>query len=420
MRARAARLCVALGLVASVLLQAAPVSAPAAAGTEAIPDLAVAPLEDFRVETAGNQRLLRFSATMVNVGAGHFELRGSRGNTSEPMSMRQVIYQTAAHDSPISREIATSAVAHYSGDGHDHWHVQDMTRYDLWGHGGIARGAKVGFCFLDTDPYDVSLPGASSSPFYHGCSNDPNALSNMMGISIGWGDLYHWSFAHQWIDITGLPSGTYTVRARVDPHGFFLEANEVDQCAFATISISADANDVGIIQSGTTCVNDWIDSEFAGDIAWAFSSGVTAGCAPEMFCPLFGVTREQMASFLARTRGLGATGTDFFTDDEATFHEDDINRIAAAGITVGCAAGLFCPYDSLNREQMASFLVRAFSLQATPSDFFTDDEGSIHEEDINAVAASGITFGCGGPSFCPLGTVTRGQMAAFLHRAVTD
>jgi hypothetical protein len=36
---------------------------------------------------------------------------------------------------------------------------------------------------------------------------------------------------------------------------------------------------------------------------------------------------------------------------------------------------------------------------------------------IEALAASGITSGCGGGNFCPNGTVTRGEMAAFLARA---
>ena len=37
---------------------------------------------------------------------------------------------------------------------------------------------------------------------------------------------------------------------------------------------------------------------------------------------------------------------------------------------------------------------------------------------IEALAASGITSGCGGGNFCPNGTVTRGEMAAFLARAL--
>ena len=37
---------------------------------------------------------------------------------------------------------------------------------------------------------------------------------------------------------------------------------------------------------------------------------------------------------------------------------------------------------------------------------------------IEALAASGITSGCGGTSYCPDNPVTRGQMAAFLVRAL--
>lgn len=37
---------------------------------------------------------------------------------------------------------------------------------------------------------------------------------------------------------------------------------------------------------------------------------------------------------------------------------------------------------------------------------------------IEALAASGITSGCGGGNFCPNGNVTRGEMAAFLARAL--
>ena len=37
---------------------------------------------------------------------------------------------------------------------------------------------------------------------------------------------------------------------------------------------------------------------------------------------------------------------------------------------------------------------------------------------IEALAASGITTGCGGGNFCPNGNVTRGEMAAFLARAL--
>jgi len=422
MSTRAARAVLALAIAAASMLPVAtaPVAAPVRAGGGAIPDVAVVPLSDFRIETVGGQRLLRFTSTMVNIGAGHFELKGHRASTSQPMAIEQWIYTDHTRSTPSSI-IPTPAVAMWSGDGHSHWHVQEMMRFDLWDGATTARGAKIGFCFLDTDSHDPSLPGYPPGGFYRGsgCGNSPSALGLQMGMSIGWGDKYAWSLPQQWVDITGLPSGIYTVRARADPNGFFVETNELNQCAYATVSISTGSNVVSVLHTGTECVNDWSASAFAGNIAWAFSVGITTGCAPELFCPTRSVSREEMASFIARARGLSWTsGIDWFTDDDSSIHEPAINAIRDAGVTFGCGTNLYCPHSPVTREQMASFLARALQLDAVTDDFFTDDESSIHEGDINSFAAEGITTGCGGGHYCPTGLVTREQMAAFLHRAL--
>jgi glucose/arabinose dehydrogenase len=159
-------------------------------------------------------------------------------------------------------------------------------------------------------------------------------------------------------------------------------------------------------------------SPFRDSIIWLYAAGITNGCGGGIYCPLGLVTREQMASFLARALGLPPASADFFTDDEASPHEADINRLAAAGITLGCGAGSYCPSDFVTREQMASFLARALGLVGSSSDFFSDDETSPHEADINRLAAAGITNGCGGGRYCPTDFVTREQMAAFLERAL--
>jgi minor extracellular serine protease Vpr len=165
-----------------------------------------------------------------------------------------------------------------------------------------------------------------------------------------------------------------------------------------------------------------IANPFINDIIWAYENGITGGCSvdPPLFCPNNPVLRDQMASFLDRTLGLPATSVDFFTDDEGNIHEGAINRLAAAGITGGCAADRYCPSSSVRRDQMASFLVRAFELPPSSTNFFNDDNSNLHENDINALAASGITGGCGPGRYCPSQVVTRAQMTAFLHRAVGD
>jgi len=172
-----------------------------------------------------------------------------------------------------------------------------------------------------------------------------------------------------------------------------------------------------IVQTGHP-FTDIANHAFEGEITWLYQRGITTGCAATLFCPDGTVSREQMASFLVRALGLSPTATDFFTDDETSIHEADINRLAASGITTGCTATQFCPTQPMTRQEMASFLVRGLGLPTTSTDIFTDDETSVHESDINRLAASGITTGCSATQFCPTATVTRGQMAAFLERAL--
>ena len=159
-------------------------------------------------------------------------------------------------------------------------------------------------------------------------------------------------------------------------------------------------------------------STFRWDITWLYYAGITRGCNPVDFCPDAEVTRGQMAAFLVRALSLRAASTDYFGDDNGTTFEHDINALAASGITKGCSPTSFCPDAEVTRGQMAAFLVRALSLPASSTDYFGDDNGTTFEHDINALAASGITKGCSPTSFCPDDPVTRGQMAAFLHRAL--
>ena len=161
------------------------------------------------------------------------------------------------------------------------------------------------------------------------------------------------------------------------------------------------------------------DARFPEAIEWLVDQGITTGCAPDLFCPKGEVTRGQMASFIARARDLADATSDHFSDDDGTTHEDDINRMAEAGITSGCGPGAFCPHATLTRAEMASFLARALDLPAATQDWFDDDDGRTHEANTNRLAEAQITSGCGTRRFCPTRTVTRDEMAAFLYRALS-
>lgn len=134
------------------------------------------------------------------------------------------------------------------------------------------------------------------------------------------------------------------------------------------------------------------------------AAGITVGCNPpanDRYCPNRDVTRAQAATFLARALSIPDDGNDYFTDDNGHTLEGGINRVASAGITTGCnppANDRFCPDRSLTRAQFATFIVRALGLAHTSNDHFNDDNGHVLENAINAVAEEGITEGCNPPA----------------------
>lgn len=157
--------------------------------------------------------------------------------------------------------------------------------------------------------------------------------------------------------------------------------------------------------------------------------GITKGCNPPYqtgYCPKEPVTRGQMAAFLVRALGLTATiGGDGFVDDDASIFEGHIETLAAAGITKGCnppTNDRFCPDEYVTRGQMAAFLVRAMDYtDAGAGDLFTDDDGTVFEDAIDKLASAGVTRGCNPPAnteYCPHDLVTRDEMATFLARAL--
>jgi spore germination protein YaaH len=161
-------------------------------------------------------------------------------------------------------------------------------------------------------------------------------------------------------------------------------------------------------------------SAFVRPIEWMYMEGITGGCTPTRYCPGNEVTRAQMAMFLTRALDLPSTSTDYFDDDDGKTGESSINALAKAGITGGCGPRRFCPDADVTRIQMAQFLHRALDLPSATTDYFDDDDGRTGEASVNALAKAGITGGCGPRRYCPSAPVQRGQMAAFLHRALSD
>jgi hypothetical protein len=177
-----------------------------------------------------------------------------------------------------------------------------------------------------------------------------------------------------------------------------------------------------------TTTPDFTDDDFSifeDDIEWLFGAGITFGCNPpaDVYCPEDSLTRGQLAAMLVRGFDLPAADGDFFADDDGSIFEANINALAQARITFGCnppANDNFCPDGLVTRGEIAAMFDRGLVLPTTTTDFFTDDDGNIFEASINRLAKAGITKGCNPPTndeYCPNDNLTRAQVAAFFRRA---
>ena len=278
-------------------------------------------------------------------------------------------------------------------------------------------------------------PGALAGGVYSALTREPLSAAYVKAVSLDDGTQYvDYSDDTGAFEIMDLPPADYVVFVSprdFDPHWreWLWRARTQDDAT--PIRVEA-----GVATSGLNVYllrqyfNDEDGSVFEEDIEWLAFNGVTRGCNPPInteFCPDAYVTRGQMAAFLVRALGLTERLVDPFIDDDDSIFQADIERLAAAGITKGCnpSAGntRFCPDARVTRSQMAAFLVRAMGYTDDGGgDLFIDDDDSVFEADIDKLGTAGVTKGCnpseGNTRFCPDGYVTRGQMAAFLHRAL--
>ena len=199
----------------------------------------------------------------------------------------------------------------------------------------------------------------------------------------------------------------------------------------ALVSFVATAVVMSAVGSGVAVAEfEDVEGVHAPAVAALDGLGVFEGtaCGEGLFCPGEPVRRWTMAVWLVRVleESEPQAGSSRFVDvDVAAWWMPYVERLADLGITHGCATepARFCPEDPVTRAQMASFLARAFGLEApegSPEVVFSDVGEGVHTDSIYALAASGITVGCASEPearFCPGRPTTRAQMASFLNRA---
>ena len=200
----------------------------------------VAPVYVDAYEKSGSL-LYRFDAVILNRG-GTLDLSGDTGDDhgtqalwpgGDPGSLPDP-NRPPGSDATLVRIGSGGRTFVYGGDGHAHWHFVRAARYELAVPGAPARvSAKVGFCMFDTWPppqyfergYEGSGPSTWCQP------GRPGADFVRMGISPGAGDLYRSQLPRQWVDVAGLPPGSYTLRGVANPAGVIEESTLANNAA---------------------------------------------------------------------------------------------------------------------------------------------------------------------------------------------
>jgi len=109
--------------------------------------------------------------------------------------------------------------------GHGHGHYTNYATYELLDaeQNVVAVGGKLGFCLLDTFCEGGAVPRFDSCDF--------------QGLSAGCTDEYAYTLGCQYIEVTGLPDGAYTLRVTVDPLDEIAESDESNNAALEPVSL---------------------------------------------------------------------------------------------------------------------------------------------------------------------------------------
>ena len=191
-----------------------------------LPDLRALPAFGITTSNDGKHDLLNFSAVTWNAGRAPMVIDGYRSASDRDL---MDAYQTFYRDGKAVGSAPIGSLEYHKGGGHNHWHFQDFSRYELVSNAGESHmSGKQAWCLANNYAVDLTLPGVEWSTQQEAletsCGGE-GALWVRMVLAVGWGDLYSQSVSGQSFDISNLPNGLYRIRITANPEGSLYETS---------------------------------------------------------------------------------------------------------------------------------------------------------------------------------------------------
>ncbi|MFK4926969.1 S-layer homology domain-containing protein [Lactococcus garvieae] len=172
---------------------------------------------------------------------------------------------------------------------------------------------------------------------------------------------------------------------------------------------------------GNSPYRDVSGSIYKNYINWIYGRGITTGYTPTTYKPDYYVSRGEMAVFLSRLAGSPSYKAPFNVYTDVNQYKNQILWLNATTVSNGTAPH-YNPNGNVTRGQMAAFLHRmAKESGKAPkngkySSPFKDVQNNMFKNDIGWLYSKDITTGYTPTSFKPDASITRGEMAAFIYR----
>jgi glycerophosphoryl diester phosphodiesterase len=185
--------------------------------------------------------------------------------------------------------------------------------------------------------------------------------------------------------------------------------------------VSVNVGALPVKYPGTSPYRDISGSMFKNHINWIYGRGITTGYTPTTYKPDYYVSRGEMAVFLSRLAGSPRYNPPFNVYTDVNQYKNQILWLTATTVSNGTAPH-YNPNGNVTRGQMAAFLHRlAKESGKAPkngqySSPFKDIQHNMFKNDIGWLYSKDITTGYTPTTFKPDASITRGEMAAFLYR----